>query len=229
MAKTRTYTALTTDRSGSMDKIKKEAEGGVNGFIDDLKEADDLKPWVVVSEFDTEFREVFAGKAKDAPPYKLTPRGMTALYDAIANTIVNTEHAIEKMDKNDRPEKVSIVIMTDGEENSSQEYKGEDGFERVTKLVKATENKGWAVVFLAGTLNAQQAAAASGMRNMTFDPNRAGQTRTAYDSASAANVGYLRGKTGGIEVPDSVMTDEQKAAWEKQNPASDAERSKSQH
>ena len=48
--------------------------------------------------------------------------GMTDLNDAIGKSIVNLGKKLEAMPEDQRPGKVIMVILTDGEENSSKEY-----------------------------------------------------------------------------------------------------------
>ena len=74
---------LVVDRSGSMDEVREDAEGGVNTFIrQQAKEPGEALLTLV--QFDTEYEFLHSGvPIQDVPKYELVPRGMTALLDAV--------------------------------------------------------------------------------------------------------------------------------------------------
>ena len=113
---------LVVDRSGSMQAIRADAEGGVNAFIQEqVQEPGDALLTLV--HFDTEYEVVHSGMpTEDVPPYSLVPRGATALLDAVGRAINETGSRLSKMDEKDRPGLVIFVINTDGLENSSREF-----------------------------------------------------------------------------------------------------------
>jgi hypothetical protein len=113
---------LVVDRSGSMEAIREDAEGGVNAFVrEQAQQAGEALLTLV--QFDTEYEFVHQGvPVKRAPAYKLVPRGSTALLDAVGRAINETGDRLAKMAEPDRPGLVIFVIVTDGEENSSREF-----------------------------------------------------------------------------------------------------------
>lgn len=114
---------LVVDRSGSMASCQNEAQGGINAFIADQK----TKPGEAIFsllQFDTEYEYVFKGvPIKQVSEYKLVPRGMTALLDAVGRAINETGERLSRFDEVQRPGLVIVAIITDGEENSSHEFK----------------------------------------------------------------------------------------------------------
>jgi hypothetical protein len=113
---------LVMDRSGSMVAIREDAEGGVNSFIKEQARTPGEAVLTLV-QFDTEYEFVHKGiPIQQASEYKLVPRGMTALLDAIGRAINETGARLEKMEERDRPGLVIFVVMTDGQENSSREF-----------------------------------------------------------------------------------------------------------
>lgn len=89
--------------------------------------------------------------------------GCTALLDAVGNTI----HRIGTVHKYARPEDVPahtlVVIITDGEENSSRFYDYED----VRHMVEREKSKyGWEFIFLGANMNAIEAAADLGIQKI---------------------------------------------------------------
>lgn len=195
---TRAHITLVVDRSGSMSTIRNEAEAGIKKFVDEQAALDGVKVKVSLYQFDDAYEHVFGPvKAADAPAYKLHPRAMTALYDAVGKGIEDTKETVGAADKT--PDKVVVVIMTDGQENASKEH----SFDSVTKLVEEQKAAGWEFIFLAGTLEAVKFGQQSGLATRSFDPNRRGQTMTAYAAASANTSDYLTGKAATTATPDT--------------------------
>lgn len=204
--KIRTHTTIVVDRTGSMMLIKGEAEKGVNEYVEKLQAFTgsvslyqfdrDTEPFimvaaspVVVGQAPPILEHVYTGKlGKPVPKYTLVPRGNTPLYDAVALAILETRKTIEALSK--KPDKVAVVIMTDGGENSSREHT----FESVSSLIKEAQDRdGWRIEFLAGDMKAAEFARASGLRANTtraFDSRRQGETYTAYAASAAATVDW---------------------------------------
>ena len=113
---------LVIDRSGSMEEIRSDAEGGVNAFI----RAQAQQPgdaFLTLVQFDDEYEFVHRGvPIKEVPPYRLVPRSGTALLDAVGRAINETGDRLARMPEADRPGLVVFVIVTDGKENSSHEF-----------------------------------------------------------------------------------------------------------
>jgi Mg-chelatase subunit ChlD len=89
------------------------------------------------------------------------PSGMTPLFDAAANVM---NRAMEN-----NAERTVVVIMTDGEENSSKEYNQASIKAKVTDLTL----RKWEVLFLGANFDVSQYTAGSGlsatkMRNVDF-------------------------------------------------------------
>ena len=71
------------------------------------------------------------------------PDGMTALYDAIAHTVLRTDQRLQAEGRGE--EKVLVVVMTDGLENSSTDYDAH----AIAELVRAyDERPNWTFVYL---------------------------------------------------------------------------------
>jgi len=110
------------DRSGSMMSIAKDMVGGINTFIEKERETGD-ETKISLFQFDDKYDTVFVDKdINDDFDITLTPRGMTALYDAIGKTVVSVGEKLDSMKEDDKPNRVLFVIVTDGFENCSQEY-----------------------------------------------------------------------------------------------------------
>lgn len=112
------------DRSGSMSNIAKDMTGGIRSFID--KQLDGVNPdkrTVSFYQFDTEHDELYDfAKLAEVKEYTLYPRGGTALLDAVGTAITKVGGKLRDMPEDERPGEVMVVIVTDGQENSSHEY-----------------------------------------------------------------------------------------------------------
>lgn len=170
--KKKTYLDLNilVDRSGSMSSIKEDMEGGIKEFIKKQKEltADkkiDLR--VSYSRFDITYEEVFSEKKieiiKD-DEIVLSPRGSTALLDATGRMINSIKERIK--DKKEQPDKVTILIITDGEENSSMEFNKQQIKDLVEKSKK--EDK-WDFIFLGADIDAYAEGAGIGIQGKSFN------------------------------------------------------------
>ncbi len=110
------------DRSGSMSDCKVSMEEALNGFITDQKTVKGECKFSLV-KFDTEYElSLSSSDIRNVGKITIEPRGGTALLDAIGRTIDQTGQRLANMQEHERPEKVLIVIVTDGEENQSREY-----------------------------------------------------------------------------------------------------------
>ncbi len=128
---------LIADRSGSMHSIQKDAQGGINAFIEEQKKEGNAN--LTFIEFDSSIDAVYKQTdINEVTEYELEPRGGTALYDAIGATLANADNISTTGKK-------IVVIVTDGDENASQEWTRETIFERIDSL----KESGWDFLFLA--------------------------------------------------------------------------------
>lgn len=145
MNKNLTELVIISDRSGSMHLSAQEAAGAINSLVQDqTKKEGELK--VTLAEFNHKYNLVTdAVDGKEFPEYKLLPSGFTALYDAVGYTIANVGNRLANTPEDQKPGLVSVVISTDGYENSSKEYT----LERIKDMIKEQKDKySWSFTFL---------------------------------------------------------------------------------
>lgn len=191
-----TEVIIILDRSGSMDKVKADTIGGFNTFLAEQKALPD-KATVTLIQFNNEYNPVCSNEdITNLPPLNETtfvPRGGTALFDAIGKTIsdVSTRHMTKK------PDQVLFVVITDGEENSSEQY----SLAMIEKLIEDIQAKGWEVLFIGSELATLRQAVSYGVKNvMGFTADSIG-TRNMYANLSATTQSYR--STGKLnELPD---------------------------
>ena len=115
-----THLTLVVDRSGSMQSVCDDAQGGIKTLLDE-QFAEPGKLTVTMVQFDNEFEDV-ARMATDAFEYTLRPRGGTALLDSVGREITRTGEDLAALPEAERPGKVIFAVVTDGQENSSHEF-----------------------------------------------------------------------------------------------------------
>ena len=193
-----TEIAYILDRSGSMQPMQEPAVAAFNDFIkSQLDVPGDAR--LTLIQFDDAYEvPVPAMPIQDVPQLTAstyTPRGSTALLDAIGRTIKETDRRITALPDADNPGKVILAIFTDGEENASQEYT----IKHISDLIRLyRDQKGWEFLFLAAnqdaiaTATAMQMDARSG-GNVNF--SRSGVKSTG--SAMSRKVRAMRMKSSG--------------------------------
>lgn len=165
------------DRSGSMASVKDETISGFNHFIEAQKKVEGEAELSLI-QFDHEHEVVYLGKnLKDVPNLDNTtfsPRGMTALLDAIGKTIVDVGITLASKDESDRPNNVLFVIITDGHENSSREYQKSQINEMINHQ---KDNYKWEFVFIGANQDAIAEAGKLGIKadnSLNYASNAAG-------------------------------------------------------
>lgn len=179
------HICLVVDRSGSMQSTRADAQGGIGSFVSEFAESDDVT--IALVEFDDKIRTAVPAVLASAwPGYTLTPRGATALLDAIGSAISTTRKHVAKKPA----EKVVMVIVTDGGENASRKYTKE----QVTELIDGAKADGWEFVFLASDLSAVSTGSSVGLTSTMYAPTSAG-TSGVYASVTRSVSSYVSGET----------------------------------
>lgn len=196
---------LVVDRSGSMNVIREDAEGGVNAFLADQARQPG-EALLTLVQFDTEYEFIHRGvPIQDVPPYALHPRGSTALLDAVGRAINETGQRLAGMPEADRPGLVVFVVMTDGHENSSREFTKD----RIKQMIEHQQQAyNWQFTFLGASQDAFDEAAAIGIQAAAaahYDPQKVAQ---AYGSASDKLARMRRQRSAGQEVQNDFTPEE---------------------
>jgi hypothetical protein len=117
-----THLYLLLDRSGSMQSIKTDTEGGFAAFVEEQRRIPG-ECRVTLAQFDNHYDVVYADRPiADVPALDLQPRGSTALLDAMGRLVTDAGAGLAAMSDDERPGTVIVAIMTDGYENSSKEW-----------------------------------------------------------------------------------------------------------
>ena len=184
------------DRSTSMGSIIAEAKDGFKQFLETQRK-EEGEAFLTVAYFDSEYDKVIDHKnLKDVDDdyiiSKYTPRGMTALNDAIGNTVNDINKRLNETEDSERPENFVFVILTDGDENAS----GKFSTGKVNEIIKnQTEKFGWKFVFLASNINAEKTASTYGIdRKHAYNFSHTGDGVTrGMTSLACATTSYRKG------------------------------------
>ena len=156
-----TEIAFILDRSGSMLSIAEAAVTSFNELLERQKKEHEQTPVrMSLALFNTEYQVLFSSvMAPELPRLDMAtyaPDGGTALLDAIGRTIDDLGTRLASMNEVDRPGKVIVAIMTDGEENSSRIF----NWEQISDKIKhQQEVYKWEFLFLGANQDAIATAA----------------------------------------------------------------------
>ena len=163
MKKDLTELVFILDKSGSMGGLESDTIGGYNSLLSKQK---GLQGEAVITTvlFDQGVHllhdRINLKAVSELTSQDYQVGGSTALLDAIGLTIDKIGNAIKHTDDAYRPEKVMVVIITDGEENASRHYSAE----RVRSMITHQKDKyGWEFIFLGANIDAVKTAADFGI------------------------------------------------------------------
>jgi len=158
-----THITVALDCSGSMQAISTDAIRGFNQFLQDQRALPGEATLSLVQfnhevHFQHEFVPLAAVKVLDGRTF--IPQGSTALLDALGLVIHRTGQRLAALAEADRPEKVLMVVLTDGLENASRHYTSE----KVAQMIQHQEKAySWDFLFLAANQDAITTARGMGL------------------------------------------------------------------
>lgn len=145
------YNLIIVDESGSMSIIRNEALAGLNETIETCQKMQEIHPEmeqrITLISFDSNHFKIhldneLADKARKLTTDDYRPNAATPLYDAIGKGIAKLNAQTGTGDN------VLVTIITDGEENCSQEY----NLKLVKNLIEKQKELGWTFTLI-GTDN----------------------------------------------------------------------------
>lgn len=152
------------DRSGSMAGLETDTIGGYNGFLEEQQKMEGEAILTTVL-FDNRY-ELLHDRVDIQEAALLTKgdyfvRGSTALLDAIGNSIQKIVHAHRLLPDERKPQKTIFMIITDGHENASRDYR----YDEIQRMIqKERDIYGWEFIFMGANIDAVAAARDIGIR-----------------------------------------------------------------
>jgi len=174
-----------------MSKQTEQTVSGVNEYIDNLKKDNEGKKVLfTLTKFDSGSQVIHAAvPITDVPEFTsevYAVGGMTALYDAVGETITELEKRI------DVETPALMVILTDGEENSSTKYT----LSAIKEMIANKKEKGWSFVFMGDGKDAWATGEALGTdASIKYDSTNMAMT---MQGLSAGTKGYSESRTRGL-------------------------------
>jgi hypothetical protein len=183
-----THIYFLLDRSGSMQSIKTDIEGGFAAFVEEQQRAPG-ECRVTLAQFDERYDVVYSSvPVTQVPPLDLQPRGRTALLDAMGRLITSAGDELAALAEPRRPGTVIVAVMTDGYENASHEWT----HLAIKALVEQqTEKYSWQFLYMGAEQDAIEVGASLGVVAAASVTYGRGKSRQAM-AAAAGKIGKLR-------------------------------------
>ena len=192
---------IIVDESGSMCVIERQALAGINETIETVKKMQQLHPdmeqHISLLTFDSghktfKYDNVKADNVNTLSARDYNPRGGTPLYDAIGISIAKLNAQTSEKDN------VLVTIITDGEENCSEEY----NLYMVKTLISKMKKQGWTFTLI-GTDNLDVEGMAGSMNidnHLAFTQDEEG-TRMMFARENRARMRYNESVSIGCAMP----------------------------
>ena len=143
------------DKSGSMKDMDNEPVDGLNNFFEKQNSTGTYKTTLAFFNENIEYvcKNVESVMIKPLTYEDYNPKGMTALYDSLADLILYQKELKTK--------KVIFLIITDGRDNSSQKYNKQS----IKKMITEMENgHNWQFIYLGANQDAFEVGNSIGIR-----------------------------------------------------------------
>lgn len=166
--KTRIYNLIILDESGSMELVRQEAIEGFNESVKTIKSALKKHPeqqhFVSFVTFNgdgikTVYNTSRADRVAEIDTRIYHPNSSTPLYDAMGRSILTLKHKLEN--NKEHPVKVLVTIITDGEENASEEFDGS----MIRRLVENLKEQGWVFTYMGANHDVEKFAFSISIQN----------------------------------------------------------------
>ena len=192
---------IIVDESGSMCVIERQALAGINETIETVKKMQQLHPdmeqRISLLTFDSghktfKYDNVKADNVNTLSARDYNPGGGTPLYDAIGISIAKLNAQTSEKDN------VLVTIITDGEENCSEEY----NLHMVKTLISKMKKQGWTFTLI-GTDNLDVEGMAGSMNidnHLAFTQDEQG-TRMMFARENRARMRYNESVSIGCAMP----------------------------
>lgn len=218
------HVCFVIDESGSMAGTESDIIGGFRKVVDEQRAVKDGKCAVSLYKFNDRVSEIYIGKDVNEIDYlddkSYRPGGCTAMNDAIGTAIDKIGKWLSDMDEAERPEKNLVVIMTDGEENSSSEY----SLKKVKEMIKHQEEKyNWTFMYLGADITDAAYAKSYGFENRMYSSKD--NLNKSYDTINTA-LNCYRSAKGSYEERNSLWLSGFEASIDNMNTAYENETGK---
>ncbi|WP_210487291.1 vWA domain-containing protein [Rufibacter aurantiacus] len=192
MNKKQIHNLIILDESGSMESIKQATISGFNELVQTIKGSTELYPdqehFISLITFNglgintKLFRQPVADLEQiDERIYR--PNSLTPLLDAIGQSVIKLKYALDQT----KEHHVLVTILTDGEENASKEFSGE----QVRRIVEEQKQKGWTFTYIGANHDVVKTASAISITNtLVFESSEQG-TKAMFKKEKSSRLSWL--------------------------------------
>jgi len=185
------YNLIILDESGSMEEIKSATITGFNEVVQTIqgveKQFPEQEHFVSLVTFNglgikTKLFNKKVSSLKEIDQKTFQPEASTPLFDAIGFSVSKLRKEI----KSQKDSNVLVTILTDGEENASEEYTGA----AVKSLIDKMKQAGWTFTYIGANHDVERVAFSLSITNiLKFEANEA-DVKRAFDVDKKARAMY---------------------------------------
>ena len=201
------------DYSSSMQICREATIKGFNEFLEGQR-ASEVETFISLYTFngssvDCVHDHVDVAKVEPLNSVTYNPMGSTNLLDAIGSTMFKINGRLVNHKKSKR-DSVTVIVLTDGEENSSRQYDNSD----LKGMIEKAEGKEWSFLFLGANIDAFDVGRKLGLgahSTIQYDVNNVGATmasasRMTRDMSMMKSVGV----SNEMAYASATFTDEER-------------------
>lgn len=197
------------DKSGSMMSLKNDTIGSFNSFLREQKAipGDVTMTLALFSDrYDLVHRNVPLHEVLELTEQTYNPSGGTALLDAIGKTFDSVGRDFAALPEDQKIEKVLVLLISDGEENSSTDFR----LDQIKEMIKHQQEKySWSIVYVGANVDAFKVSGGLGVSTgstYSYTPSAHG-TRSLYSSISIGTSVFRNAAAGGtFSMADPTQT-----------------------
>lgn len=190
---------IVLDESSSMGSVTQQTIDSFNSWLKE-QQLETGECFLTLSKFDGynvnyvyENKDIKTVEPLSRATYR--PSGSTNLLDAIGDNITKITTFLASKKKAERPG-VIVVILTDGEENTSNRFKKSD----IKGMVEAAEGKNWTFLFMGANIDAFHEGSSMGFNvgnTVQYNTsNMAGSMASLSTATARTRTAYAKGFTG---------------------------------
>ena len=194
--KARIYNLIIVDESGSMESLKKATMDGVNETIKSIRSAqrefaDTQEHFLTLVTFKnimfsknvhTLINRMPISEVGDFNNYQ--PGGCTPLYDAMGKSLTE----LYKYIKDDEDATAVVTVLTDGYENASRKWSGDELKDFIEKLT----HEGWSFSYMGSEHDVKQVSFNLSINNVIEFNHDVDGVGSSWDRESSAKINYFR-------------------------------------
>lgn len=191
----KTYISIILDKSGSMESVKKETIEGFNEQVQTITDEHDnnneetyLSFVTFGSDVDVKYFNEHIDNLTELTEDDYEPEGMTSMLDAVGKTLTKYKEETDYKSNNNR---YLVIIISDGNENNSDDYTYND----IAEMIQELEDKAnFTFTYMGANQDLSEISDKMNIDMGNINGYVADEkgTSLAFDSASSSTQSYMR-------------------------------------